>query len=620
MLRFFTVFQITFLLVFNSYSQSLRDRLGRTVLNRDSASIIFELEKKSLRNSADSGIYFYFIADQHYFKSQYDSAEIYFQKSVALVDPKKEASIRSMAFISLSRINSFAGDWDRALSFSQKHYNHALNVADSNYMAFALFDISVIYHDMEQYDKGVTYGKEALQLLDDYPRARPLFRAYALNAIAINFDDWDKPDSALFYHYQVIDDLKNLDSMTVANTFNNIGNTLLKQKNFQEAKKWVGVSLSLNSKVKSNNRLATNYTNLATIAYNLENYTEAESMLDSAAKYVELSKSTEKKRDFLQEQYRYNKLRGRLSLAIDFLEQYSSLKDSIFKEERVKLMADLEAKYKVESKERELAESRAALVENELLVKNRNNQLLLALIFSISLLGLGFFIYYRQKTTNRHLAQEAKLQAIYTEQETQKRLHEQRDRISSDLHDNIGAQLTFIVSSLNNLKSSPLGPVKMASKIDQISSFTVETVGELRDTIWAMNKENVSLEDLQGRLANVLVKAKKACPGIEFELIVDDHHTVKEFLLNSLEGINYFRVVQEAINNAIKHAGASKITITFVKVDDQSIRICVSDNGHGIKANNLGNGLGNMRNRAERIGKILTIDTQENQGTEVCIY
>jgi signal transduction histidine kinase len=592
--------------------------LGRTVLNRDSASIIFELEKKNLHNSGDSGLYFYFIADRFYLNSEYDSAEIYFQKSVDLIDPKAEASMRSMAFISLSRINSFSGDWEKALSFSQEHYNHSFAVSDSNYMAFALFDISVIYHDMEEYDKGVTYGKEALQILEAFPKAKPLFRAYALNAIAINFDDWNKPDSALFYHYQVIDDLGNLDSMSVSHTFNNIGNTLLKQKKYVEAKKWMEISLSLNKKANSNTRLATNYTNLGTIAYNLGNFTAAENMLDSAAKYVGLSKSTEKMRDYLQEQYRYNKLRGRLPLAIDFLEQYNVLKDSIFKDERLKLMADLEARYKLETKERELAESRAALAENELLVENRNNQLLLALIFSISLLGLGFFIYYRQKMRNRNLEQESRLQAIFAEQETQKRLHEQRDRISADLHDNIGAQLTFIVSSLNNLKLGSISPDKMSSKIDQISGFTVETVGELRDTIWAMNKENVSMEDLLGRLANLISKAKETCPNIDFELLMAENFD-REFLLNSLEGINYFRVVQEAINNSIKHAGATKIVINFSRQGD-SIRICVRDDGKGIQKTNLGNGLGNMRNRASRIGKDLSITTQDNQGTEVCIY
>jgi signal transduction histidine kinase len=618
MFRSFTLFLGALFCISFSYAQSLRDRLGRSVLNRDSAAIIFELEKKNLQTTSDSGLYFYFLADRFYSQSAFDSAAFYFEKTTQMLDPKIEPSLKSMAYISLTRINSFDGNWDKALFFSQDSYNHALSVSDSNYMAFALFDISVIYHDMEQFDKGVTYGKEALQILEDYPKAKPLFRAYALNAIAINFDDWDKPDSALFYHYKVVEDLKNLDSTSVAHTFNNIGNTLLKQKKYTEAKKWINVSLSLNTKAKNKTRLATNYTNLGTIAYSLGNYLDAEIMLDSAAKYVELSQSTEKKRDYLQEQYRYNKLRGRMAQAITFLEEYSTLKDSIFKEERVKLMADLEAKYKMESKERELAESRAALAENELTVENRNNQLLLTLIFSLTLLGLGFFIYYRQKTKNRHLEQEAKLQAIYTEQETQKRLNEQRNRISSDLHDNIGAQLTFIVSSLDNLKSMDLSAEKMAGKIDQISGFTVETVGELRDTIWAMNKENVSLADLQGRVANLIAKATTACPSIDFELVMDKNLD-QDFLLNSLEGINYFRVTQEALNNAIKHARASKISITFTKEKD-SIRVCVQDNGKGIQADSFGNGLGNMRNRAERISKRLEIESEALNGTQVCMY
>lgn len=616
MLRVFSSI-LFFCLASYSQAQTLRDRLGRSVLNPDSASIIFELEKQNLHTTSDSGLYYYFFADRFYSKSIYDSAAFYFEKSAQKLDPKLEPSMKSMAYISLSRINSFRGDWDKALSFSQEHYNHALSVSDSNYMAFALFDISVIYHDMEQYDKGVSYGKDALKILEDYPKAKPLFRAYALNSIAINFDDWNKPDSALFYHYQVIDDMKNLDSMKVGNTFNNIGNTLLKQKNYIEAKKWINISLSLNKKAKSNTRLATNYTNLGTIAYSLGNYSEAESMLDSAAKYVELSQSIEKKRDYLQEQYRYNKLRGQMPQAIMFLEEYSTLKDSIFKEERVKLMADLEARYKVETKERELAESRAALAENELIVKNRNNQLLLTLIFSLLLVGSGFFIYYRQKTKNRHLEQEAKLQTIFAEQETQKRLTEQRDGISSDLHDNIGAQLTFIVSSLNNIKSMDLSPEKMAEKIDQISGFTVETVGELRDTIWAMNKENVSIGDLQGRIANLIAKATTACPSIEFQLVVDENLD-SDFLLNSLEGINYFRVIQEALNNSIKHSGAKKITINISK-EKNSIRICVQDDGKGISGDSYGNGLGNMRNRAERISKKLEIESNEKNGTRVCV-
>jgi len=66
-----------------------------------------------------------------------------------------------------------------------------------------------------------------------------------------------------------------------------------------------------------------------------------------------------------------------------------------------------------------------------------------------------------------------------------------------------------------------LSAEKMAGKIDQISGFTVEDCWGMRDTIWAMNKENVSLADLQGRVANLIAKATTACPSIDFELVMD---------------------------------------------------------------------------------------------------
>lgn len=329
--------------------------------------------------------------------------------------------------------------------------------------------------------------------------------------------------------------------------------------------------------------MATNYTNLATIAYKLRSFPRAEIMMDSAYKYVIRSQSTEKMRDYLQEQYRFNKEKGRLTQAIDYLEQYNVVRDSIFKEEKVKMLGELEAKYEIQIKERELAESRATLVEHELLVKNRNNQILLLLVFLLITLGAGYFIYYRQKIRTRQLEQEAKLQRVLAEQETQKQLSEQRNRISSDLHDNIGAQLTFIVSSLNNLKYIELTKEVMSTKIDQISSFTVVTINELRDSIWAMNKDNISMEDLHIRLANLIAKATLSCPEIKFDLEI--HPEVDEnYLLNSMEGVNYYRIAQEAINNAIKHSEASIIKIIFSK-ENEKIKLCIQDNGKGINAN-----------------------------------
>lgn len=616
--RLYTLSLFFVLISSMAFSQDLRKRLGRTYLNSDSVDIFLELEKKNLHTANDSGIYYFFVAEKYNRAFENALAEETFLKSAALLDPKESNDLISLCYIRLNRLEANSGNWDRALMYSQKGLENATAGLDSNYMGYALLDISVVYHDMEDYAKGVEYGKKAHELLSHFSQGDPTFVAFSLNAIGINFDDWDKPDSALFYHYKIFDNIDKLDSSRITFTFNNIGNTLLKQEKYSEAERWIKTAVSLNNKSKNQYSLAANYTNLATIAYKLRDFPKAEVMMDSAYKYVVESQSTEKMRDYLEEQYRFNKAKGKLTTAMDYLEQYSALKDSIFKEERVKMLGELEAKYQVQTKERELAESRAALVENELLVKNRNNQILLLAVFLLIILGVAFFIYYRQKTKNRHLEQESKLQQIYAEQETQKRLLEQRNRISSDLHDNIGAQLTFIVSSLDNLKLFELSKEKMAGKIDQIAAFTVETVNELRDTIWAMNKDNISLTDLQARLAGLVAKARTACPQTTFSLEIEDG-LEQELLLNSMEGVNYYRVAQEALNNAIKHSQATHIKIVFSKLNGH-IRVCIADNGKGMGQTGTGNGLGNMRNRAERIGRELKIDTTLGQGTQVCIF
>lgn len=620
--RFSLVLIILFFSFMTTFSQEsdLKTYLGKMYAHVDSSDYFLETAKSRLKSQADSGIYFYFLAESKNLRLQNQEAIRAFKHALQFIDSKQNPELISLSYIRLTRISKNTGQFEQALDFSQKGIQNARSSLDSNYLGYHHLDIAVIYHDMEDYVQGIDYGKRALQILNSYTKANPTYKAFALNSIAINFDDWNKPDSALFYHYQILEDLENLDSLRVIFTFNNIGNTLLKQKKFEESRKWIEIALGLNRKGGSPAYgLATNFTNLATIAYNLGNFKESRQWLDSAAIYVKKSESVEKKRDYLYEEFQYFKKLGESAKAISFLEEYAALKDSIFKEERVKLMGELETRYEVETKELELAQSRAALAENELIVKNRNNQLLLLLLALLIILGSSFFIYYRQKNKNLQLEQEAKLQAIYAEQETQKKLAEQRNRISSDLHDNIGAQLTFIVSSLNQLKFGNLTKEQLGEKIDRISSFTVDTVNELRDTIWAMNKDAISVEDLQLRLAGLIQKAQESCPQIQFELKIDEGVT-PQLHLNSLEGVNLYRIAQEALNNAIKHAEAGKIEIFITQENDANICLSVMDNGKGFDEKNPdGNGMNTMRTRAERIGKELKIESQAGSGTFISV-
>ena len=201
---------------------------------------------------------------------------------------------------------------------------------------------------------------------------------------------------------------------------------------------------------------------------------------------------------------------------------------------------------------------------------------------------------------------------------TQNRLQEQRLRISRDLHDNIGSQLTFIISSLDNLKYvSKNANEKLKGKLSDISTFTAQTIHELRDTIWAMNKSEITIEDLHTRILSFVEKAKKSTQNIEFEV----HQNIeKKVTLSSLKGMNVFRVIQEAINNAIKYAEASSISIQ-INEKESDIEIIISDNGIGfdITTVNLGNGLSNIEKRISEIDGNVKINSIINKGTNIRI-
>ena len=224
----------------------------------------------------------------------------------------------------------------------------------------------------------------------------------------------------------------------------------------------------------------------------------------------------------------------------------------------------------------------------------------------------------QQKLKNKQQAQEFQLKSAINKIESQNQLHEQRLSISRDLHDNIGAQLTFIISSVDNLKYGfKITDEKINNQLNKINNFTKETIIELRDTIWAMNADEISFEDIQTRLLNFIEKAQQSNENLQIDFDVEKALNSRK--LNSLEGINVFRTIQEAINNALKYAACSKIQIQ-VKSNNYSIQITINDNGNGFDIENvkLGNGIINMQKRMEEINSTFSIESSNN-GTEITL-
>jgi len=158
----------------------------------------------------------------------------------------------------------------------------------------------------------------------------------------------------------------------------------------------------------------------------------------------------------------------------------------------------------------------------------------------------------------------------------------------------------------------------VVNQLTKISDFTKSTIIELRDTIWAMNNDAFSFDDLRSRIFNFIEKAQSAKEDIVFKFNVDER--LKEMKFSSVIGINLYRTIQEAVNNAVKYSDAKEIDVN-ITTQNQKILIEIKDNGKGFNQEIVesGNGLHNMKKRIEEVGGTFSIHSKPNIGTVVTI-
>ena len=292
--------------------------------------------------------------------------------------------------------------------------------------------------------------------------------------------------------------------------------------------------------------------------------------------------------------------------------------DSIYNEESNKLISEMQVKYETAEKEKQLAEQEVIITKEQLRVRQRNYTLVGLALVIIFIIILGVYIYKQQKFKQQKLIGENQLKDEIAKITLQNELHEERIRISRDLHDNVGSQLTFIISSVDNMGYLfKTADEKLREKLHGIADFSRTTITQLRDTIWALNKDEISFEDLKSRLYNYIESAKLAKENITFNFEVDVNQKIS---FNAIEGVNIYRIVQEAINNSLKYSAATTINVLLKESKDKLI-LKIEDDGIGFNINEvkLGNGLDNMKNRATSIKARFNIDSTPEKGTTILL-
>ena len=219
------------------------------------------------------------------------------------------------------------------------------------------------------------------------------------------------------------------------------------------------------------------------------------------------------------------------------------------------------------------------------------------LVLGVGAAGMYLFSRFRQR-------QRAKLQHV-------------RDRIARDLHDDIGSTLGSISFYSEALKRK-LGDTDdtMARQVaEKIGASSREMIDQMSDIVWSVDPKNDDAGALSERL-HAFASDLLAPRNIALDFSADE--AINDRRLSAEQRRNIFLICKEVLHNTVKYAGAGHVTITLITTG-RSLELTITDDGKGFDPLNTdsynGNGLPNMRTRAQAIGAQFTVDSAHGKGT-----
>lgn len=338
------------------------------------------------------------------------------------------------------------------------------------------------------------------------------------------------------------------------------------------------------------------YDHFGEIYVALKQWDKAQQYMDSTFKYAQLIKSNDWLFEYYKSQSKIDEARGNYKSALENHKKYLSLKDSVYQENYDVKMAAMTAYHDLEAKQNEIA----LLEKDNAIQKNQRNAIILLGLFAVMTVA-AFFVWRNQK-------EKQKLQLIFSQQLIQSQEAE-KQRISKELHDSIGQNVLFIKNQLSNHPSkSQLLPVITATET------TLEEVRNIAKDLYPNQLEKYGLSAAVETLGEKVTESSGVFVSADFQ--------DTETQLSKSATIHIYRIIQECINNTLKHAQATAIRITAER-QKGSIHFIIQDNGKGFDIAILAHkqqrsfGLLGMEERVKMLGGQILVESKINSGTKL---
>jgi len=587
-----------------------------------------------------------------------DSAKFFGYKALKAAQQSGKKGLEAEAFHNIGVVFEAQGDYAKALEFAKNAMNIRRAQKDEPGIADSYNNIGIIYEQMGNFTGALESYQEAYKrykamddpeklalvsvnlgilfkaqgsyarVIDYYREAYDVYRglgkeeeaAFCEANLGSVFYFTKQYDSSLLYSTLAEKTLlrhNNLQFLPVVRA--NAGMALFESGRQRDAKKRLLQALEGHRAYNNQKETAAVLIELARVYAWEKNYEKAIGALLETKDIAGRIHAPQQVMDASKLMSEYYAARGEFRNAWKEHLNYSTIKDSLFEAEKVKTIAGYQAQFETEKKEQRITVLRQETAIQQLRIKQRNILLGALILLIIGGVFLGYFILNRRK-----LKAEAVLQAERNRQEQEAAravLHaeeRERRRLAADLHDGVGQLLSAALMNLNHAYDGASTRGEATLQLTrQALSLLNDGYDEMRSLSHRMMPRALLRAGLPLALDELLGRMKG--PGLEVSFEVAGF---EERLPEQTETILY-RVVQEAVNNVVKHAGAGRLSVQLTR-DDEGVAINIEDDGRGFdtdaSAHFGGIGLKNIVSRLKLLKGTAEIHSAPGKGTLVAVF
>jgi signal transduction histidine kinase len=578
-------------------------------------------------NKPDSALYYYEQAHQLSEALHYDRGIIRYinnYTAVLNVQGKFDASLKlNLQALELCRKNHFGyleakalsnvavvyqykEDYASALSYYLKVLPIAQSFDDTQSLSMLYNNLCGMYRNLHQPEKALQYASLAKEIAekdrDDY----------AISTSYINYgnvlQDAARYSEAILYQQKAYDVALRINDLNFQETaLINLGGLYVKLKRPDQFVKLFSKALPLTDSLEDVSGKAYVLHGITNGLFQQRKFKEAERVALDAVVYTKAKDQKEVLGDMYMLLSDIALVTHRMEQAEVYRHQHDSIRQVLLNQSVLENVQEMETRYKVQQHEDELQKKNLQLKLRESEAIQQRNWLILSvagILLLLVLLFLGFRFYQQRQLLNRQIVHtlQAEQESIRLKAQLDGQVQE-RDRISRELHDDLGTGLTTLLFIGRSLPAQP-------QKIKELSARITDSAGELiqkmNDIIWTLDSRHDSMIDLIGYVKSTAGRAL-ADVDIDFDFIVEG--TVPSIKISSSQRHNLYLIIKECVHNIIKHAEATMVIIRFEF--SKALIIEIRDNGKGIPDDRVnGHGLHNLQLRATALGGTVTIKNE----------